>query len=65
MILTSMGKRCCQADDLQLRREWVRPGHQLIEPGLWVAVDYAADDVGEVAVRLDAGERPFGRSRLV
>lgn len=36
--------------DLQLRHEWVSPGHQLIEPGLWVAVDDAGNDVGEIAV---------------
>jgi hypothetical protein len=42
--------------DLQLRHERVCPGHQLIETGLGVAVDDAGNDVGQIAVRLDAEE---------
>jgi hypothetical protein len=39
---------------LELWHDRVLPGQEIIEPGLRVTVDDAADNVGQVGVRLDA-----------
>src|ERR1041385_8309904 len=39
---------------LELWRGRVVPGQEIVEPGLRVTVDDAADDVGQIAMRLDA-----------